>query len=98
MINIMHGLCNDPDVFPGKPPSPPEKRHHIEPKLNFHSAASLVTRVLSTKRTLLSHDEKLFIKKSEKYKTKVRELEEKSMRLEPKVEDRIVCIRDDKVI
>lgn len=94
MINILHELNNDPEVLPALEPNI-QKR---EAKLNFHRAASLVTRILSTKRTLLTKEDRLIIKKTDKYKTKIRELEEKSMKLEPKLEDRIICIRDNEVI
>lgn len=89
MIGIMHELKNDPDVLP------PAQITNM-PKLNFYSAASFVNRVkLFSKRNGLTKDEKLLIKKSEKYKSKIEKLEVKSLKLEPKLENRIVCIRDD---
>ena len=93
MINIIQELTNDPDVLPGIKPAMQQRVL----KLNFHSAASLVTRVLSTKRNLLTNDERILIKKSEKFKQKVKELEEKSIKLEPKIENRIICIKDEEV-
>ena len=93
MINILHELNNDPDVLPN-----PQSIQQNGAKLNFHKAASIVTRILSTKRALLTREDRLLIKQSDKYKKKIRELEEKSMKLEPKLEDRIICIRDNEVI
>ncbi len=94
MINILHELKNDPDVLPELQPVIRQREAKL---LNFHSAASLVTRVLSSKRNILTKDERLMIKKSDKYKERVRDLENKSIKLEPKLENRIICIKDNQV-
>lgn len=62
-------------------------------KLNFHNAAFLITRLVSHKQKALTRKERIKIKQSDKYKKKMKEYEEESMRLAPKVEGRIVCIK-----
>ena len=46
----------------------------------------------------ISRKERLLIKESEQYKQKIKEYEEKSMKLEPMVENRIICIKNEQVI
>ena len=93
VINIMNDLKDDPDVV--LPPSLVSAND--KPKLSFQSAATFVTKVLSTKRRVLTKDEKISIKKSEKFKEKLSQLENRSMKLEPKLENRIICVKDNQV-
>lgn len=66
-------------------------------KLNFSGAAMIVTKVLSHKQKVLSRLERIRIKESEKFQEKISEYENESMNLAPKLEGRIICIRDQQV-
>jgi hypothetical protein len=67
-------------------------------KINFKNAVQLVSKMLTLYKTsTVSRKERLIIKESEQYKQKIKEYEEKSMRLEPLVENRIICIQNEQV-
>ena len=66
-------------------------------KLNFSSAAMIVTKMLSQKQKALSRLERVRIKKTKDYQNILNEYEHESMNLSPKVEGRIICIRDNEV-
>ena len=87
IINI---LSNDIDLSKIKRPP----RHN---KLNFQKTVKLVSKLLILYKSTLSKKERRFIKQTEEYKLKIKEYEDKSMRLEPKVENRIICIQNEQV-
>lgn len=95
---LINKLSEDPSVMHGVSPSnsPPNSSNNLQ-KFNFHNAAFLITRVLSHRQKILSRKQRLQIKQCDKYKQKMGEYEDKSMKLEPKIENRIVCIRDQEV-
>jgi 5'-nucleotidase len=62
-------------------------------KLNFHSTAFLLTKVLSHKKKTLTRMERVKIKQCDKYRNAINEYEEKAVQLAPKVEGRIICIQ-----
>lgn len=68
------------------------------PKLNFQNAALLISRMISHKNKTLTKMQRRRIKQSEDYKKKLKEYEERAMELAPKIENRIVCIRDQEVL
>ena len=74
-----------------KGPEPHIKK--VDSKLNFSSAAMLLTKVISHKNKALTRNQRAIIKQSAVYKNKMKELEEKSMKLAPECEGRIICIR-----
>jgi hypothetical protein len=86
---IINNLSNDIDLSKIKKP---------HAKLNFKKAVNLVSKLLVLYKSTLSKKERRFIKQTEEYKLKIKEYEEKSMRLEPKVEDRIICIQNEQVL
>lgn len=88
---LINHLSEDPSVLTEDSP-------HSVQKLDFHNAAFLITKVLKYKHKTLSRKQRLQIKQSEQYKQKISEYEEKSMKLAPQIEKRIICIRDQKVV
>lgn len=91
---LINNLSQDPEVLKKKTDSP----NKSPTKMNFHSAVNIVSKILHLYRTAsLSRKDRITIKESEQYKQKMKEYEEKSMKLEPIVENRIVCIKNEEV-
>ncbi|CAF0939692.1 unnamed protein product [Brachionus calyciflorus] len=86
---LMHKISQDPSVQLEDSQSPSDT-----PRINFYNAALIVTKVLSHRQKILSRKQRSQIKQTEKYKKKMAEYEERSMKLAPKVEGRIICIKD----
>ena len=63
--------------------------------LSFENASFIVTRVLSFRQRVLSKQERRLIRQSELYKKQMEEYESESIKLAPRVEGRITCIRDE---
>jgi hypothetical protein len=62
-------------------------------KLNFHSTARLLTKVLSHKKKTLTRMERVKIKQCDQYRSVIHGYEKVALQLAPQVEGRIVCIR-----
>ena len=88
---LISQLSDDPTILPERE-SQSSSAANLQ-KLNLFSAAFLITKVLSQKKKLLTRMERMKIKQCDKYKSKMKEYEEESMKLAPKVENRIVCVR-----
>lgn len=96
LINqLIHKLSQDPNIMHDRREE--EDDPIPTPKLNFHNAAMLISRMLSHKNKILSKIERRRIKQSDDYKKKLKEYEERAMELAPQIENRIVCIRDQEV-
>lgn len=66
-------------------------------KLSFSSAAMIVTKMLSQRQKALLRVERIRIKKTQDYQNMIIKYEHESMNLRPKVEGRIICIRNNEV-
>jgi hypothetical protein len=89
----MQSLSTNPEIMDqinGSKPSTPSL-----PKLSFGNASMIVTRMLSLKERALSKQERRIIRQSEQFKKQIEEYESESIKLAPRVEGRITCIRDE---
>ena len=93
---LINNLSEDPTILDQESPLASPSASNLQ-KLNFYNAAFIVTKVLSHKQKVLSRRQRQIIKQSDKYKSKMREYEEKAMKLEPKLENRIFCIKSEEV-
>lgn len=92
LINcLITNLSRDPDVLPAKNLLAESERR---PKLSFRMAAFIVMKTLK-KRDVILYKDKQQIKSSEKYKQKIREYEERILRMAPQIEGRSKLIDDD---
>lgn len=94
LINV---LSEDPNIISEEEnasPSPPNSKIQ---KLNFQDAAFIISRVLSHKNKALTKMQRIKIKQSERYQLKMKEYEDEAIKLSPKLENRIICIRDNEV-
>ena len=85
--SLIEDLSQNPNVF--KPES--------ALKLNFRSTASLVTKMLSQKKKILTRKNRMVIRESKEFKEKMAEYEKKSMMLAPTIEGRIIAIQNEDV-
>jgi 5'-nucleotidase len=92
---LLQSLSSNPDVINQNANQPKSPSTHPFPKLNFHNAAFIVTRMLSFKDRVLSKQERRIIRQSELFKKQIEEYESESIKLAPRVEGRITCIRDE---
>lgn len=93
---LINNLSKDPEILKNKTNESPKKS---PTKMNFHNAVNVVSKILHLyKSASLSRKDRITIKESEQYKQKMKEYEEKSMKLEPMVENRIVCIKNEEVL
>lgn len=88
---LITNLSRDPEVLPPKAILPENERR---PKLSFRMAAFIVMKTLK-KRDVILHKDKQQIKSSDKYKQKIKEYEEKILRMAPEVEGRSLLIDDE---
>jgi hypothetical protein len=96
---LINTLSDDPSILPVRENDSPVNSSANLQTMNFPSAALIITKLLSQKhKAALSRKDRIKIKQSDKYKKKIKEYEEESMKLEPRVEGRIVLIRDQQVI
>jgi 5'-nucleotidase len=65
--------------------------------MTFSNAAFLVSKVLSHKNRALTRQERKQIKQSDSYKNEIKVHEEKAIALNPQIEGRIICIKDNQV-
>jgi hypothetical protein len=95
---LINELSDDPSVIDPNLKAEIVKRPSNESlrKLNFHKAANFILRVLSHKNHV-SKNHRQIITASEKFQSKIADLEEKSLRLAPHVENRIIMIKDEQV-
>ena len=97
MLDLMTlmNLKNDEDTL-----DKPESAHgSTSPKkYNFLETASLVTNARLFRKKTLSKKTRQIIKNTEDYKLKIRAAETNAMKLEPKVENRIIRIQNQEVI
>ena len=92
---LINNLSQDPDILKKKSQDSPTK---LPTKINFHNAVNLVSKILRLyKTTSLSRKDRQLIRQSEQYKLKMKEYEEKSAKLEPVLENRIICIKNEQV-
>ncbi len=96
---LINELSDDPTVIDPNLKAEITKQPSNESlrKLNFHKAANFILRVLSHKNHV-SKKHRQIITASEKFQSKIAHLEEKSLKMAPEVENRIIIIKDKKVI
>jgi hypothetical protein len=91
--NLLQRLSTYPEVIDQ------ENENQLEspstPNLSFENASFIVTRVLSFRRRVLSKPKRRLIRQSQLYKKQMEEYESESIKLAPRVEGRITCIRDE---
>ena len=66
-------------------------------KISFKTVVKLVSNMRSL-QNMVTKKERIIIKASENYKHQIGKYEENAMRLEPIVENRIICIQNEQVI
>jgi hypothetical protein len=66
-------------------------------RFNFHKAANFIISLLAHRNTVNSKKHRKLIIHSAKFKQTIREYEEISMELAPKVQDRIIMIKNNQV-
>lgn len=86
---IVKDLSKDPEVLPKKQ-TPTEQS---KKRMSFRFVAQIVLETLKQRKVLLSK-EKRIIRQSQKFKTRMQELEQKSLKLAPEVEGRSRLIDD----
>lgn len=88
---LIQNLSKDPEVLPAKTLL---LSNETRPKLSFRLAAFIVMKTLK-KRDVLLHKDKQQIRQSVKYKQKVKEYEEKILKMAPQIEGRSRLINDE---
>jgi hypothetical protein len=96
---LINELSEDPSVLNEKQKAEMSKQNSHEHlrKLNFHKAANFIMRILSHRNRVLSKKHRQIIIQSEKYRVAMKDLEEKSLKLAPQVEGRIILIQNHEV-
>ena len=93
--NVLNKLSTDIDVLPI------EKKDDLirgpGVRLTFKTTAILITKILKSRHKHLFQKDVRTIKNSSKFKETILKLEMASLKLEPKVEGRIIRIDDEKV-
>lgn len=95
---LINSLSEDPTILNNSDEDSNHTNHTSSPKMNFPNAALLISRMLSHKNKVLTKMQRIRIKQSDHYKQKMKEYEEKAMKLAPTIENRIICIRDAQVL
>ena len=83
--NLINNLSKNPNVFKSGS------------KLTFKSAAVLVSKMIVLNKMILTRKNRMVIKESEEYKSKMLEFKKKSMQIVPLVEGRIKIIENKNV-
>jgi len=91
---VINKLSEDPEVM--KRPGDLTRRPGSQRKITFRTAVLMVISLSHQRKVLLYKDKKV-IRQSLKYKTFLKKLEMKSMRLEPKIEGRSIRIEKPEV-
>ena len=85
---IIDYLSNKPTVFKKK----------TENKLSFQNAVKLVMKMIKLNKTILTRRNRVIIRESEEYREKMVEYFERSISLTPKIDGRIILIKDEEVL
>lgn len=88
---LIQSLSKDPEVLPPKTLLPANEN---KPKLSFRMAALIVMKTLR-RRDVILYKDKQQIKQSDKYKQKIREYEEKILKMAPQIEGRSKLIDEE---
>ncbi len=90
--SVINKLSNDPEVMKQQE----NKRPNSQRKITFRTAVMMVI-TLSHKRKVLLYKDKKIIRQSLKFKSFIKKLEMKSLKLEPSIEGRSIRIENPEV-
>ena len=90
---LIKELSHDQEVL-----APFESQRLDSPKLSFRTASILILKLMKRRKKVLLQADKQIIKRSIKYRKKMRDLEEKYLKLAPEIEGRSVKIENSDVI